>query len=286
MQRQDYYQDARQTPRLGAPRVVLGVPQQYYSPANRRPMTGVPRLSAGGENVSRDQSRFPRASSFGDDVARNYTDASRRRMQEGRSRADESNKINSNNMSQAQDLMSSQSATAAGNGIGGGTASPSFMGTGGAGFEGTNSIGGYSTGGIMGAGGATGVSTAGASSPAFGAAGAASMGGGAGAGGAGAGAGAGGAAMGAGGWVTAAIALVAGSKALQRQQGSNAVGRGIHGMIGPSVTQFGEDWKQGNYWGTIGALVGVPWINAFTSSDEAVEKDPEWQPVLDYMMGG
>jgi hypothetical protein len=81
------------------------------------------------------------------------------------------------------------------------------------------------------------------------------------------------------------IAAIVAGKALQRNQGSNGVGRAMHGLVLPSISQYKEDWDQGNYWGTAGSLLGVPFINAFTASDEAVEKDPEWWPAMKFLGG-
>lgn len=190
-----------------------------------------------------------------------------------------------NNAMRAYDMMNAGSVSGGG-GIGGGMASPSFMGGEGAGFTGAGSIGGYSTsiGGL-------GASTAGASSPAFGAAGASSYGlgggaatGGAAAGGAGAGGGFGGAMASGGPWAAMAAAI-AGGKLWQDKEGSNSTGRILHGALMPSASQYIEDAKQGEWRGIGASLLGLPFLNGFFSSDEAVETAPEWKAPLVNMMG-
>lgn len=109
--------------------------------------------------------------------------------------------------------------------------------------------------------------------------------GGAAGGGAAAGGGFGGG-MAAAGPYAALAALVVGGKAAQRSQGSSSAGRALHGAFLPSISQYATDIKKGNWKGVGASVIGLPFLNAWLSSDEAVEKDPEWWPLIDSFKGG
>lgn len=209
---------------------------------------------------------------------------------------------NQNQMQSGLDMLSSNSI-AGGNGIGGGMASPSFMGGEGAGFTGADSIGGYSTGGILGGGAGAagsgmglgmglGSAGGGAGFTGAGSIGGYSTGGILGAGGAGGATAGGGAAgggfgggMAAAGPYAALAALVAGGKLGQDKLGSTAGGRALHGAFLPSISQWGNNIKEGNWKSLASGIGGLPFLTAFFDSDETVETAPEWKGGLESLIG-